>query len=100
MVAVQALKPFDVIDDAVITGFLIVSCMPPAVSSAVVCTKAVGGNGGIAICANSIGSFIGLLITPVTLLLVTGIETNAPVLEITMKLCLTVVFPLLLGQVI
>jgi len=99
-IAVKALKPFEMVEDAVLTGFLVVSCMPPPVSSAVILTRAVGGNDAVAICTSAIGSFLGLLVTPATLLVVTGIKMNAPVLEIMMKLGMTVIFPLLLGQAI
>jgi len=98
--AVKALKPFELVDGAVLTGFLVVSCMPPPVSSAVILTRAVGGNDAVAICASAGGSFLGLLVTPMTLLFVTGIQMNAPVLEIMLKLGMTVIFPLLLGQAI
>jgi len=100
IVAVKALKPFEMVEDAVLTGFLVVSCMPPPVSSAVILTRAVGGNDAVAICTSAIGSFLGLLVTPATLLIVTGMKMNAPVFEIMMKLGMTVILPLLVGQAI
>jgi len=100
IVAVRALRLMQMVEDAVLTGFLVVSCMPPPVSSAVILTRAVGGNDAVAICASAIGSFLGLLVTPATLLVVTGIQMNTPVLEIMMKLGMTVILPLLLGQAI
>jgi len=100
VVAVKALKPLEMVEDAVLTGFLVVSCMPPPVSSAVILTRAVGGNDAVAICTSAIGSFLGLMVTPATLLLVTGIKMNAPVLEIMIKLGMTVILPLLIGQAI
>lgn len=43
--------------------------MPPPVSSAVILTKAVGGNEAAAVFNSALGSFLGILITPITLLL-------------------------------
>jgi len=100
IIAVKALKPFQLVEEAVLMGFLVVSCMPPPVSSAVILTRAVGGNDAVAICASAGGSFLGLLVTPMTLLAVTGIQMNAPVMNIMLKLGMTVIFPLLLGQAI
>uniref|UniRef100_A0A8C5L9Y3 Solute carrier family 10 (sodium/bile acid cotransporter family), member 7 n=1 Tax=Jaculus jaculus TaxID=51337 RepID=A0A8C5L9Y3_JACJA len=46
-----------------------VGCMPPPVSSAVILTKAVGGNEAAAIFNSAFGSFLGIVITPLLLLL-------------------------------
>ncbi|MEQ2231372.1 hypothetical protein ILYODFUR_038905 [Ilyodon furcidens] len=46
-----------------------VSCMPPPVSSAVILTKAVGGNEAAAIFNSAFGSFLGIVVTPLLLLL-------------------------------
>jgi solute carrier family 10 (sodium/bile acid cotransporter), member 7 len=45
-----------------------VSCMPPPVSSAVILTRAVGGNEAAAIFNSAFGSFLGIIVTPLTLL--------------------------------
>lgn len=47
----------------------VVGCMPPPVSSAVILTKAVGGNEAAAIFNSAFGSFLGIVITPMLLLL-------------------------------
>jgi predicted Na+-dependent transporter len=46
-----------------------VGCMPPPVSSAVILTKSVGGNEAAAIFNSAIGSFLGIIVTPVLLLI-------------------------------
>lgn len=43
--------------------------MPPPVSSAVILTKAVGGNEAAAVFNSILGSFLGVFITPLTLFL-------------------------------
>ncbi|XP_059820987.1 sodium/bile acid cotransporter 7 isoform X2 [Hypanus sabinus] len=50
-------------------GLQTVGCMPPPVSSAVILTKAVGGNEAAAIFNSAFGSFLGIVITPLLLLL-------------------------------
>ncbi|XP_078100348.1 sodium/bile acid cotransporter 7 isoform X3 [Sander vitreus] len=57
------------IDQWLLRGLQTVSCMPPPVSSAVILTKAVGGNEAAAIFNSAFGSFLGILVTPVLLLL-------------------------------
>ncbi|XP_056299398.1 sodium/bile acid cotransporter 7 isoform X2 [Pseudoliparis swirei] len=71
------------IDQWLLRGLQTVSCMPPPVSSAVILTKAVGGNEAAAIFNSAFGSFLGIVVTPLLLLLF---------------LFVTVVVPLVLGQ--
>lgn len=44
------------------------ACMPPPVSSAVILTRAAQGNETAAILNSVLGSFIGIIITPLSLL--------------------------------
>lgn len=98
--AVKAIRPLALVEDAVLQGFVVVSCMPPPVSSAVVLTRACAANDAIAVCASAIGSFAGLVVTPLTLMTITGIKANAPILSIMMKLGGTVLLPIIIGQAI
>ncbi|KAK5893228.1 hypothetical protein CgunFtcFv8_006121 [Champsocephalus gunnari] len=52
------------IDQWLLRGLQTVSCMPPPVSSAVILTKAVGGNEAAAIFNSAFGSFLGIIVTP------------------------------------
>ena len=45
-----------------------VGCMPPPVSSAVILTRAAGGNEAAAVFNSVMGSLIGVIFTPFTLL--------------------------------
>ena len=47
----------------------VVGCMPPPVSSAVIIAKAIGGNEAAAIFNSALGSFLGITVTPLLLLL-------------------------------
>ncbi|XP_046380457.1 sodium/bile acid cotransporter 7-B-like isoform X3 [Haliotis cracherodii] len=66
-------------------GLRLLSCMPPPVSSAVLLTKAAGGNEAAAIFNSALGSFLGVFITPALILA---------------TLSSTVVLPLILGQML
>ena len=55
-----------------LTGLQVVSCMPPPVSSAVILTKACEGNEAVAVFNSALGSFLGIVVTPILLLLYVG----------------------------
>ncbi|KAM9749368.1 sodium/bile acid cotransporter 7 isoform 3-T3 [Dama dama] len=57
------------INEWLLKGLQTVGCMPPPVSSAVILTKAVGGNEAAAIFNSAFGSFLGIVVTPLLLLL-------------------------------
>jgi sodium/bile acid cotransporter 7 len=52
-----------------VEGFRVVGCMPPPVSTSVILTKAAGGNEAAAVFNSALGSFLGVVVTPVLLLL-------------------------------
>ncbi|XP_062372842.1 sodium/bile acid cotransporter 7 [Sardina pilchardus] len=81
-------------------GLQTVGCMPPPVSSAVILTKAVGGNEAAAIFNSAFGSFLGIVVTPALLLLFLGSSSAVPFSSIFSQLFMTVVVPLLIGQVL
>ncbi|TNN30805.1 Sodium/bile acid cotransporter 7 [Liparis tanakae] len=87
------------IDQWLLRGLQTVSCMPPPVSSAVILTKAVGGNEAAAIFNSAFGSFLGIVVTPLLLLLFLGSASSVPFSSIFSQLFVTVVLPLVLGQV-
>ncbi|XP_074679869.1 sodium/bile acid cotransporter 7 isoform X3 [Strix aluco] len=65
-----------------------VGCMPPPVSSAVILTKAVGGNEAAAIFNSAFGSFL------------LGSSSSVPFTSIFSQLFMTVVVPLIIGQIV
>ncbi|KAK3099535.1 hypothetical protein FSP39_005926 [Pinctada imbricata] len=89
--------PFDA---DLLQGLLVLGCMPPPVSSAVILTKAVGGNEAAAIFNSAFGSFLGIFVTPALILSVVGSNVDVPVSSIFIQLSLTVVLPLILGQIL
>ncbi|XP_074085278.1 sodium/bile acid cotransporter 7 isoform X2 [Macrotis lagotis] len=75
------------INEWLLKGLQTVGCMPPPVSSAVILTKAVGGNEGI-------------IITPLLLLIFLGSSSSVPFSSIFSQLSMTVVVPLIIGQIV
>uniref|UniRef100_A0A4W6FE94 Sodium/bile acid cotransporter n=1 Tax=Lates calcarifer TaxID=8187 RepID=A0A4W6FE94_LATCA len=83
------------IDQWLLRGLQTVSCMPPPVSSAVILTKAVGGNEAAAIFNSALSDQLNKLL----LLLQLGSSSSVPFSSIFSQLFMTVVVPLILGQV-
>jgi sodium/bile acid cotransporter 7 len=73
--------------------------MPPPVSSAVILTTAAGGNEAAAIFNSAFGSFLGIFVTPMLLFAVVGESAGVPLEKIFFSLTMTVVVPLIVGQV-
>ncbi|XP_045408041.1 sodium/bile acid cotransporter 7 isoform X1 [Lemur catta] len=88
------------INEWLLKGLQTVGCMPPPVSSAVILTKAVGGNEAAAIFNSAFGSFLGIVITPLLLLLFLGSSSSVPFTSIFSQLFMTVVVPLIIGQIV
>ncbi|XP_043086245.1 sodium/bile acid cotransporter 7 [Puntigrus tetrazona] len=87
------------INEWLLRGLQTVACMPPPVSSAVILTKAVGGNEAAAIFNSAFGSFLGIVVTPLLLLVFLGSSSSVPFSSIFSQLFMTVVVPLIVGQV-
>ncbi|KAK3611410.1 hypothetical protein CHS0354_034857 [Potamilus streckersoni] len=88
-----------IFSNLIIEGLKIMSCMPPPVSSAVILTKAVGGNEAAAIFNSAFGSFLGIVVTPALIFLLIGSKADVPVALIVVQLSATVVLPLIIGQI-
>ena len=86
------------LDHWLVQGLRVVGCMPPPVSSAVILTKAVGGNEAAAIFNSAFGSFLGIVVTPMLLYVIIGSSSTVPFTSVFIQLSITVVVPLLIGQ--
>ncbi|XP_035207685.1 sodium/bile acid cotransporter 7-like [Stegodyphus dumicola] len=81
-----------------LVGFVIVSCMPPPVSSAVLLTKTAGGNEAAAVFNSALGSFLGIFITPALLYVFFSGSGEVPIWGVILQLSMTVVLPVIIGQ--
>ncbi|BES94512.1 solute carrier family 10 (sodium bile acid cotransporter family), member 7 [Nesidiocoris tenuis] len=85
------------VDQWILKGMITVSCMPPPVSSAIVLTKAVGGNEAAAVFNSVLGSFLGVIISPFSLLLFLGSSAMLSMVDSIVALSQTVIIPLVVG---
>ena len=88
------------LDKWIISGLQVVSCLPPPVSSAVILTKAIGGNEAASILNSALGSFLGVFFSPLLIYLSLGLTSAVPFFSIILSLSFTVLLPLVLGQLI
>ncbi|XP_064404200.1 sodium/bile acid cotransporter 7-B-like isoform X1 [Halichondria panicea] len=118
-ILVKLLALTDFIDKPFLNGLHVVGCMPPPVSSAVILTKAVGGNDAAAVFNSAFGSFLvspthcicsavysqlltlqGIFVTPLLLLYLVGTTASVPFVSVFAQLSITVLVPLFLGQIV
>ncbi|NXG42282.1 NTCP7 protein, partial [Psilopogon haemacephalus] len=93
------------INEWLLKGLQTVGCMPPPVSSAVILTKAVGGNEAAAIFNSAFGSFlvsnaVFIASALIVLFLTLGSSSSVPFTSIFSQLFMTVVVPLIIGQIV
>lgn len=97
---VQLIKPLELPKDFVL-GLLILGALPTTVTSCVAFTTLAGGNVVGSLVNASLGNLLGVLITPLWLLLFTkGTPFQLELLPVLQKLSLTVFLPLFMGQVV
>ena len=92
-IAVQILP----VNPILLQGLLVLGCLPPPISSAVILTSVSGGNVAISIINSSLGSFLGIFFTPPLLMVCTGRHADVSVHKLFLKLGSTVLMPLLVG---
>lgn len=86
--------------DGLRSGVLILACLPTTITSCVVLTRSAGGDEALALVMAATGSVLGVLICPWTILWLTGVRPDAPLLGVFTDLVLQTLVPLAIGQVI
>jgi sodium/bile acid cotransporter 7 len=97
-VASKLFSAFNVLSPGLATGFRLLGVLPPPISSAVIITTVAGGNAALSIVASTLGSLAGVVLTPLLLVVVTGVESEVSAGGLVTKLGITVLFPLIVGQ--
>ncbi len=82
------------------SGVLILACLPTTITSCVVLTRSAGGDEALALVIAATGSVLGVLICPWTILWLTSVRPDAPLLGVFRDLALQTLVPLAIGQLI
>jgi solute carrier family 10 (sodium/bile acid cotransporter), member 7 len=88
------------LNSLLIDGIIICASMPTTVSTNVVFTKAAGGNEAVAVVNSVIGNVLGVFLSPALLLLYLGRSSSAPYSKVFQDLGITVIAPLIVGQIL
>lgn len=79
-------------------GVLVMLCMPMTISSCVLITRMAGGNEAAALTQATLGGILGIVLTPLWLLLLIGGRADIDPGKAILHLSLIVVLPVLIGQ--
>ncbi|XP_004645494.1 sodium/bile acid cotransporter 7 [Octodon degus] len=88
------------INEWLLKGMETKGCLPHPVSFPILLMKCTGGSQAAAIFNSAFGSFLGIIITPLLLLLFLGSSSSVPFTSIFSQLFMTVVVPLIIGQIV
>ncbi|PNH11236.1 Sodium/bile acid cotransporter 7 [Tetrabaena socialis] len=86
------------IDRNLVNGLVVAMAMPTTISTNVVFTKQSGGNEAAALINAVIGNIIGIFISPAWLTLYLGESGQAPYGDVIKQLAVTIIAPLIVGQ--
>lgn len=81
-------------------GMTICSTLSVSVNMGIVLTKVVGGDEAAAVFDAAFGNFLGVFVSPALILVYLGLSANVDLVDVTVKLFLRVVLPLLCGQIL
>lgn len=79
-------------------GCLLLACQPTTIAGCIALTRAAGGDVAAALFNAALGSLLGVVATPVTGLLLTGLELQVPLGRVISELALLVLAPFAVGQ--
>lgn len=88
------------INPALASGLIIATCCPTTVSSNVIMTKQAGGNDAAAVVGAVLGNVIGIFVSPMLILAMVHVSAPPPYSKLFFDLSLTVLIPLLVGQLL
>ena len=89
-----------VLPGGVLDGLLALAALPTTVNMCVALTRSAGGSEALAIFNAVIGNLLGVFVTPALLLYLLGRESTIAFVAVFSKLCLKVLLPLCVGQLL
>ncbi|KAI9179636.1 LRR receptor-like serine/threonine-protein kinase RGI2 [Blastocladiella emersonii ATCC 22665] len=96
--AVAKLMSLTSVNDALVAGFVVAVSMPTTISSNVIMTDAARGNEAVSLINATLGNILGIVVSPLLLLLYLGARTTINFVSILIDMPITVIGPLILGQ--
>lgn len=81
-----------------VSGFIVLACLPTTIASNAMLTRQAGGDEAGALCSAVAGNLLGLVATPAALAMILGGSGQTPLLTVAGDLLLVVLAPLLAGQ--
>ena len=96
----KLLLHFEVLSEDLTTGMVIAASLPMTVNMVIVLTKASGGDEACALLNASLGSLLGVFVTPALLLLYLGQSSDIDFGQVVLKLCYRVLIPIAFGQIL
>ena len=90
----------DGVSPDIVLGFVVLACLPTTISSCSILTKLGGGNEAASVTISVIANVIGVFLSPALLLLFLGESSGMDFGSVLLKLGITVVVPMAIGQAI
>jgi len=87
-------------NDALLDGLVVMGVLPSTISSQIVLTQSMSGNDAASLFNATFTNLVGVILSPALLLLLLGNSGSLSFVSILVNLALSVVVPLLLGQII
>jgi len=91
----------DILDEELISGLVICSCLPMSINVGIVLTTAAGGDVAAAVIHSVVGNTLGIFISPLLILMyLPGVVANVDLAKVIVSLVIRVLVPLLVGQLV
>jgi solute carrier family 10 (sodium/bile acid cotransporter), member 7 len=84
--------------ERLLEGFVVLGCLPTTVTSGVAFTRASGGDEAGALFNATLGNLLGIVVSPLTILLATGRHGSVPASAVVVPLAWQVLVPVAIGQ--
>lgn len=88
------------VEQSLVIGMIICSCLPMPINMALILTVSSKGDEATAIINSTLGNLLGVVISPLLVLLYIGHSSSMDIANIYMKIFLRVILPLIVGMIV